>query len=114
MLRMRVVRRAGIGLASAALAVALAVPALAAKAPVGNAKKGKVVFVSNCVTCHTFKAGGGRGTIGPNLDKKKPGYKLVVLRVTNGKGAMQPYKAILTKAQIQDVAAFIYATTKKP
>ncbi len=114
MLRMRVLRRAGIGLASATLAVAVAVPALAATTPVGNPKKGKVVFVANCTTCHTFKAGGGRGTIGPNLDQKKPGYKLTILRVTNGKGVMQPFKASLTKTQIQDVAAFIYATTKKP
>jgi mono/diheme cytochrome c family protein len=114
MLQMRLVRRAGIVLAGATLALAVAVPAFAATAPPpGNAKKGKAVFVANCVTCHTFKAGGGRGTIGPNLDQKKPGYKLVIARVTNGKGAMQPYKSILTKTQIQDVAAFIYATTKK-
>ena len=113
MLRMKIVCRTGIGLASAVLAVAVAVPALAAT-PVGDAKKGKVVFAANCVACHTFKAGGGKGTIGPNLDKAKPGYKLVILRVTNGKGVMQPFKGILTKTQIQDVAAFIYATTKKP
>ena len=113
MLSMKVVRRAGIALASAVLAVAVAVPALAAT-PVGNAKKGKVVFVANCITCHTFKAGGGKGTIGPNLDQKKPGYKLVIFRVTNGKGVMPSFKATLSKTQIQDVAAFIYATTKKP
>ena len=114
MLHMRIVRRAVVGLASSALAVAVAVPAFAATTPVGNPKKGKTVFVANCTTCHVFKAGGGKGTIGPNLDKKKPGYKLTIARVTNGKGVMQPYKAILKKTQIQDVAAFIYATTKKP
>jgi len=113
MLRTNVVRRVGIGIAAAALAVAVAVPALAAT-PVGNPKKGKVVFVANCIACHTFKAGGGKGTIGPNLDQKKPGYKLAVLRVTNGKGVMPSFKTTLTKTQIQDVAAFIYATTKKP
>ena len=110
MLQTRVVRRVGIGLATAALAVAIAVPAFAATNP-GSAKKGKAIFVANCVTCHVLKAANGRGTIGPNLDQKKPAYKLIVLRVTNGKGVMQPYKAILTKTQIQDVAAFVYNAT---
>ena len=89
MLQTRVVRRVGIGLAIAALAVAIAIPAFAATNP-GSAKKGKVVFVANCGTCHVLKAANARGTIGPNLDKKKPAYAKVVLRVTNGKGVMQP------------------------
>jgi cytochrome c6 len=112
MLHMKGVRRVGIGLAGAALAVAMAVPALAATSP-GNAKKGKAVFVTNCSTCHTLKAANARGTIGPNLDQKKPTYAKVVVRVTNGKSAMPPYKAILSKTQIQDVAAFVYASTHK-
>jgi mono/diheme cytochrome c family protein len=100
----------GIGLASAALAAAVAIPAFAATNP-GSAKKGKAVFVANCTTCHVLKAANGRGTIGPNLDKKKPKYALIVSRVTNGKGTMTAYKAILSKAQIQDVAAFVYNAT---
>jgi mono/diheme cytochrome c family protein len=100
----------GVGLASAALALAIAIPASAATNP-GNAKKGKTVFVANCVTCHVLKAANGRGTIGPNLDKKKPAYAKIVTIVTNGKGAMTSYKAILTKAQIADVAAFVYNST---
>jgi mono/diheme cytochrome c family protein len=110
MLQTRVVRRVGIGLASAALAVAVAIPAFAATNP-GSAKKGKAIFVANCTTCHVLKAANGRGTIGPNLDKKKPTYKLIVARVTNGKGVMTAYKAILTKTQIQDVSAFVYNAT---
>jgi mono/diheme cytochrome c family protein len=100
----------GIGLASAALAAAVAIPAFAATNP-GSAKKGKAIFVANCTTCHVLKAANGRGTIGPNLDKKKPKYALIVNRVTNGKGTMTAYKAILTKAQIQDVSAFVYNAT---
>ena len=35
----------------------------------GNAAKGKAVFLaSGCASCHTFKAAGTSGTIGPNLD----------------------------------------------
>ena len=110
MLQTRVVRRVGVGLASAVLAVAIAVPAFAATNP-GSAKKGKPIFAANCVTCHVLKAANGRGTIGPNLDKKKTAYKIIVARVTNGKGVMTSYKSILTKAQIQDVSAFVYNAT---
>ncbi len=118
MLRIRVVRRAGIGLASAALAVGVAVPALAATNP-GDAKKGKVVFVANCTTCHTLKAGGGRGTIGPNLDKLKPArtYARILAQVTNGGKASAKYPSpmisykFLGKTQLQNVAAFVYAST---
>ena len=77
MLQTRVVRRVAIGLATAALAVAIAIPAFAATNP-GSAKKGKAIFVANCITCHVLKAANGRGTIGPNLDQKKPAYKLII------------------------------------
>ena len=87
MLQTRVVRRVALGLAIAALGVAIAIPAFAATNP-GSAKKGKAIFVANCVTCHVLKAANGRGTIGPNLDQKKPAYKLIVARVTNGKSPM--------------------------
>jgi mono/diheme cytochrome c family protein len=110
MLQRRVVRRVAIGLVTAALAVAIAIPALAATNP-GNAKKGKPLFAANCVTCHVLKAANGRGTIGPNLDKKKTAYKVIIARVTNGKGTMQAYKSTFTKAQIQDIAAFVYNST---
>jgi mono/diheme cytochrome c family protein len=103
----------GVGLATAALALAIAIPASAATpaANPGDPKKGRAIFVANCVTCHVLKAANGRGTIGPNLDKKKPAYAKIVLIVTNGKGAMTPYKAILKKTDIQNVAAFVYNST---
>jgi mono/diheme cytochrome c family protein len=35
----------------------------------GDASAGKAVFASaSCASCHTFKAAGASGTIGPNLD----------------------------------------------
>ena len=59
MLQTRVVRRVAVALfGTAALAVAIAIPALAATNP-GSAKKGKVIFVTNCVTCHVLKAANG-------------------------------------------------------
>ena len=110
MLQTRVVRRLALGLAIAALGVATAIPASAATNP-GSAKKGKAVFVTNCVACHVLKAANARGTIGPNLDQKKPTYAKITLRVTNGKSPMPAYKGQLTKTQIQDVAAFVYNAT---
>ena len=111
MLHTRVVRRVVVGLATAALGVAVAIPASAATNP-GSAKLGKAVFMANaCGSCHVLKLAQGRGTIGPNLDKKKPTYKLIVARVTNGKSPMIAYKGTLTTKQIQDVAAFVYNAT---
>jgi len=110
MLHTRVVRRVAVGVATAALGVAIAIPASAATNP-GSPKKGKPIFVANCVTCHVLKAANGRGTIGPNLDQKKPKYALIITRVTTGKAPMPSYKATLTKTQIQDVAAFVYNAT---
>jgi mono/diheme cytochrome c family protein len=79
----------------------------------GNAKAGAVVFKAQCISCHTLKAAKASSTIGPNLDKKKPAYALVVTRVTKGKGVMPGYgtSGLLTKKQIQDVAAYVFAST---
>ena len=47
-------------------------PAPPAPAPTGDPAAGKVVFNSaaaGCGSCHTFKAAGSTGTIGPDLDK---------------------------------------------
>jgi cytochrome c oxidase subunit 1 len=72
---------------------------------------GKQVFASaSCGGCHTLKAAGATGTVGPNLDQAKPPRALVVQRVTNGKRAMPPFKGTLTPQQIQDVADFVSAS----
>jgi cytochrome c oxidase subunit 1 len=73
---------------------------------------GKQVFASaGCGNCHTLKAAGANGTVGPNLDQKKPPLALVLRRVTDGKGAMPAFKGQLTAQQIKDVAAFVVAST---
>jgi mono/diheme cytochrome c family protein len=74
----------------------------------GNAAAGKEVFASaGCVGCHTLKAAGANGTVGPNLDAAKPSFDKVVERVTNGKAPMPSFKGQLTEQQIKDVAAFV-------
>jgi mono/diheme cytochrome c family protein len=78
----------------------------------GDVAAGKDVFASaGCGGCHTLKAAGSSGTVGPNLDEKKPSRALVIKRVTNGKGAMPSFKGQLSTQQIKDVAAYVYAST---
>jgi mono/diheme cytochrome c family protein len=78
----------------------------------GDAVAGKSVFSSaGCSGCHTLKAAGATGTVGPNLDQAKPDYRLATSRVTNGKGVMPSFKGQLSDQQIADVAAFVVKAT---
>jgi cbb3-type cytochrome c oxidase subunit III len=73
----------------------------------GGAEDGKAIFSSSCASCHTLKAAGTNGTIGPNLDEAKPNEALVKERVTNGMGVMPSFKGKLSDAQIAAVAKFV-------
>src|SRR3954467_15798636 len=50
--------------------------------------QGKTVFTSNCKGCHTLKAAGATGSVGPNLDDVKPDKATVQRQVENGGGPM--------------------------
>jgi mono/diheme cytochrome c family protein len=81
-------------------------------APQGDPAAGKAVFASaGCSGCHTLKAAGATGTIGPNLDKLKPPYDRIKRQVEHGGGPMPAFQGRLTAKQIEDVAAFVYAST---
>jgi mono/diheme cytochrome c family protein len=87
----------------------LAAPAAKLK---GDPAKGKAIFLSaGCGGCHTLKAAGTNGKVGPDLDVAKPAFALVAHNVTFGKGAMPPFKPPLTDQQIADVAAFVVKAT---
>jgi cytochrome c oxidase subunit I len=76
-------------------------------APTGGAT-GKALFASaGCSGCHTLKAAGASGTVGPNLDQAKPSLSLVLDRVRNGKRAMPSFKGQLSAHQIREIAAFV-------
>jgi mono/diheme cytochrome c family protein len=78
----------------------------------GDPAAGKAVFASiGCGGCHTMKAAGATGTVGPNLDQLKPPLARIVLQVDNGGGPMPAFKGQLTDQQIQDVAAYVFAST---
>ena len=73
--------------------------------PVGN--DGKAIFSQNCASCHTLKAAGATGTIGPNLDQLKPSEAIAKHQVEVGGGPMPAFKGKLTDAQITAVAKFV-------
>jgi mono/diheme cytochrome c family protein len=74
----------------------------------GDAEAGKAVFAeAGCGSCHTLADAGASGNIGPSFDELQPDHDLVVTTVTNGKGAMPPFKGQLSEEQIQDVAAYV-------
>jgi cbb3-type cytochrome c oxidase subunit III len=72
-----------------------------------SATSGKDIFAANCGSCHTLKAAGTSGTVGPNLDDLKPAMARVVRQVTNGGAIMPAFKGKLTDAQIQAVAKYV-------
>lgn len=78
----------------------------------GDPTAGKQVFESaGCKGCHTLKAAGATGTVGPNLDQVKPPLSKVVTQVINGGAVMPPFKGQLSQKQIADVSAFVVKAT---
>jgi mono/diheme cytochrome c family protein len=78
----------------------------------GDPAAGKAIFASaGCASCHTLKAAGSTGTVGPNLDQLKPAYRRIVLQVEHGGKIMPSFSGTLKPNQINDVAAFVYAST---
>ena len=74
--------------------------------------EGKRIFTSaGCVACHTLKAAGATGNVGPNLDETKPSYDKVIERVTNGKPPMPAFRGKLSAKEIQAVARFVSSST---
>jgi mono/diheme cytochrome c family protein len=74
----------------------------------GDAESGEEVFAAaGCGSCHTLAAAGASGTIGPNLDESRPSVDLAVDRVTNGRGAMPPFRDQLSEEQIRAVAEYV-------
>ena len=81
----------------------------AAAAPAVNTA-GKTVFVASCSACHTFKAAGTTGTVGPNLDRSTASQTAIMNIVTGGKGTMPAFGSQLSPQQIQDVADFLFTS----
>ena len=75
---------------------------------------GKAVFAkAGCGSCHTLKAAGSSGNVGPNLDQLKPPKATVAHQVEVGGGAMPAFKGQLSPAEIAAVAEFVSSSAGK-
>jgi len=78
----------------------------------GDAAAGKAVFASaGCGGCHTLRAAGSSGKVGPNLDQLHPNFKAVHDQVEHGGGAMPAFHGQLSEQQIANVAAYVSKST---
>jgi len=68
---------------------------------------------AQCGSCHSLKAAGSNGEIGPNLDILKPRTDQIIYAVTNGIGIMPAWESILTPEEIEAVAYYIFNSTSK-
>lgn len=67
----------------------------------------KQLFASTCGGCHTFKDAGTSGTIGPDLDDRKPDQATVIEAIKEGPGSMPAN--LLEGAQAEEVGAYVEA-----
>jgi cytochrome c553 len=76
-----------------------------------NSPGGKVFASAGCASCHTLKAAGAKGQIGPNLDELKPDQSMVARQVRNGGNGMPSFEKKLSGTQIDQVASFVAEAT---
>ena len=126
-MRMKLVAVVALILTAALVGTALAKPRAKPVKVVGNAVNGKTLFVANCGTCHTLKAAGALGNIGPSLDKLGPSLtEATIIKQIQQGGAtlmgkaaakyttqMVGYAGVLSTSQINDVAAFVFTSTHR-
>ena len=73
-----------------------------------KATTGRAIFQSaGCAGCHTLRAAGATGDVGPNLDSLQPSAATVRFQVEHGGGVMPSFTGTLTAAQINAVANFV-------
>lgn len=97
----------------AALALAVLGAGAAVADPVQEA--GRKIFTEGtdppCTLCHTLRAAGATGKVGPSLDDLKPDKARVLEAVRSGLGVMPAFDEQLSEAQIEEVADFVVAAT---
>jgi mono/diheme cytochrome c family protein len=72
------------------------------------ATSGAQVFASSgCGGCHTLKAAGANGSVGPNLDQLRPSAAAVAAIVRSGGGSMPSFASKLTETEINRLASYV-------
>jgi cytochrome c6 len=80
----------------------------------GSPVSGASVFASaGCTGCHTLRAAGATGQIGPNLDQLRPSADAVSSIVRSGGGSMPSFSGKLNGAQITAVATYVSSVAGK-
>jgi mono/diheme cytochrome c family protein len=79
------------------------------------AGEGKAIFTANCASCHTLKAAGATGTVGPDLDELAPDEATVEHQVINGGGPMPAFgkEGTLSSEEIEAVSAYVSSEAGK-
>jgi len=79
----------------------------------GGSAAGAAIFKSKCGSCHALLAAKSRGGLGPDLDQLAPSKAIVIRQVRAGGGQMPAFGTVLTPAQIDAVAEYVYSSTHK-
>lgn len=84
--------------------------------PASLGTNGAKIFAGiGCAGCHTLKAAGSTGTVGPNLDQLAPKLTLAIVehQVENGGAIMPSFANTLSAAQITAVAKYVSSVAGK-
>ena len=73
---------------------------------------GKSIFLDRCTSCHGADGKMGFGGA-KDLSTSNVSIDAIVFQVTNGKGAMAPYKNILSEEEIRSVSQYAFSLRQK-
>jgi mono/diheme cytochrome c family protein len=76
----------------------------------GGKPDGKAVFTDKCGSCHTLKAAGTSGQVGPRLDGISLDAAAIEETVRKGRGGMPPFEDLLSPAELRAVVAYVAAS----
>jgi mono/diheme cytochrome c family protein len=71
----------------------------------GGGAEAKSTFANTCGGCHTLKAAGTNGNVGPNLDELKPDQQTVLNAIKTGPAVMP--ENLLQGAEAEAVATYV-------
>jgi len=100
-----------LALVAVSAAVVTVVPIAPGHGVTSTPSRGKVLFVAACGGCHTLRAAGTAGRVGPNLDDEAPSYGDLLEQITRGGKGMPAFAKSLPAASIRRIAAFVSSST---